>query len=135
MRELIFIVVESFYKKAVYDVLIGYHFEKFRDPHLLSHHLERITTFWEMQLTGGITKPLEGPGFRLLLTHLQMGLKKGEIGRWVILFHQTLDELEVFFKTNGNEMEKEEITAIVIEWKTKIDFFKERFNSHPMMFK
>jgi truncated hemoglobin YjbI len=134
MRELIYIVVEAFYKKAVYDVLIGYHFEKFRDPEVLNHHLERLATFWEMQLTGQVTKPLEGEGFRLLFTHLVLGLKKGELGRWIVLFHQTLDELVNEFKKQATTEEAQEIELIAKVWKEKIDFFKMRFESHPQMF-
>lgn len=134
MRELIYIVIETFYQKAVYDVLIGYHFEKFRDPEVLKHHLERITTFWEMQLTGEVTKPLEGPQFRLLLTHLQLMIKRGELGRWIVLFHQTLDDLEEQFRRDASAEELEQIKLIVVEWKKRIAFFEERFKSHPQMF-
>ncbi len=59
MHELMYIVVEAFYRKAVYDVLIGYHFEKFRDPVYLEEHLKRIATFWEMQLSGKTSQKLE----------------------------------------------------------------------------
>lgn len=135
MRELVYIVVEAFYKKAVYDVLIGYHFEKFRDPEVLEHHLQRLATFWEMQLTGQITVPLEGPQFRLMMTHLQLSLKRGEVGRWIVLFHQTLDELEEQFRTQASAEELAEIQLITSEWKKRIAFFKERFESHPQMFR
>lgn len=134
MRELIYIVVESFYKRVLSDILISYHFEKFRDPEVLAHHLDRLTVFWEMQLTGEITKPLEGPGFRLLFTHLELGLKKGELGRWIVLFHKTLDELVIEFEKQAPEEETNEIRLMVELWKQKIDFFKVRFESHPMMF-
>lgn len=135
MRELIFIVVESFYQKAINDVLIGYHFARFRDPEYLAQHLERITTFWEMQLTGKVTKPLEGKQFQLLFSHLQLGLKRGELGRWIVLFHKTLDELEEQFRTQATPAELAEIQLITAEWKKRITLFEERFKSHPMMFK
>lgn len=134
MRELIYIVVETFYQKAINDVLIGYHFAKFRDPEVLGHHLERITTFWEMQLTGAVTRPLSGPQFRLLFTHLQLMLKRGELGRWIVLFHQTLDELEEQFRKEASAEELEQIQLITLEWKKRIAFFEERFKSHPQMF-
>lgn len=134
MRDLIYIICESFYKKAVFDVLIGYHFEKFRNKEVLDHHLERITSFWELQFTGAISKELEGPGFRLLFTHLTLNLKKGELGRWIVLFHQTLDEVEKDFIDNGTDLQAQEIKIIVKEWKKRIEFFRQRFESHPMMF-
>ena len=137
MRDLIFIVIENFYKKAIDDVLIGYHFSKFQNPTLLAHHLERITTFWEMQLTGQATKPLEGESFRLLFTHLQLNLKRGELGRWIVLFHQTLDEMVTIFEAETQNHESEELSQIKMishEWKKRISLFEERFLSHPMMF-
>lgn len=130
MRELIYAVVESFYEKATNDVLIGYHFARFRDPATLNHHLERITTFWEMQFTGQITRALEGNPFRLMLTHLQLNIKRGELGRWVVLFHQTLDELEKAVTPEELEI----VAPMVAEWKKRIAFFEERFKSNPQMF-
>lgn len=126
MRDLMYIVVEAFYKKAVYDVLIGYHFEKFRDPEVLEHHLQRLASFWEMQLTGKVSQKVDKP-FHLMFTHLQLGLKRGELGRWIILFHQTLDELLA-------EDPSEDMKMIVDEWKKRIAFFEERLKSHPDMF-
>lgn len=131
MRELIYAVVESFYEKATSDVLIGYHFAKFSDPDVLAHHLERITSFWEMQFTGKMPEALQGEKpFRLLMTHLQLHLRPGELGRWIVLFHQTLDSLE---KALSPE-ELESVHPLVVEWKKRIAFFEERFKSHPHMF-
>ncbi|MDD4973296.1 MAG: hypothetical protein PHY93_03050 [Bacteriovorax sp.] len=120
MRDLIYSVVEAFYDKATRDILIGYHFDKFSEPQVLAPHLERITSFWEMQLTGSTSVPLVGP-FHLLFTHLQLKIKRGELGRWIILFHQTLDTLEI--DSELSEM-----------WKQRITLFEERFKSHPQMF-
>jgi hemoglobin len=133
MRELIYIVVETFYKKVIGDVLIGYHFEKFRDPEVLEHHLQRLTSFWEMQLTGKMTVPLD-KGFHLLFTHLQLRLNRGELGRWILLFHQTLDELQAEFDKNAPADEAKEMKLVTDEWKERIAFFEERFKSHPQMF-
>ncbi len=134
MRELIYIVVEAFYQKATKDILIGYHFAHFNDPGVLGPHLERITGFWEMQLTGKVSRPIEGKQFQLLFTHLQLGIKRGELGRWIVLFHQTLDELEAEFQKQAPE-DLAQIQMISIEWKKRIAFFEERFKSHPHMFK
>lgn len=134
MRELIYIVVETFYQKAMKDILLGYHFAHFRDPLILGPHLERITSFWEMQLTGKVSQPIVGKQFQLLFTHLQLGIKRGELGRWIVLFHQTLDELENEFRTQAPE-ELADIQQLAILWKERIAFFEERFKSHPQMFK
>lgn len=133
MRELIYIVVEAFYKKVIGDVLIGYHFEKFRDQEVLEHHLQRLTGFWEMQLTGKVSVPLD-KGFQLLFTHLQLRLNRGELGRWILLFHQTLDELQAEFDKNAPAEEAAEMKLVTDEWKKRIAFFEERFKSHPQMF-
>ncbi len=126
MRAIIFSIVQAFYQKATNDILIGYHFNKFNEPEILNHHLERITSFWEMQLTGETSIPLE-KGFQLLFTHLQLNIKRGELGRWVLLFHQTLDEFESQNPLiNPNEL----CTA----WKKRIALFEERFRTHPKMF-
>ena len=134
MHELMYIVVEAFYKKAIYDVLIGYHFEKFRDPEVLEHHLQRLATFWEMQLTGKASKKLDKP-FHLIFTHLPLGLKRGELGRWIMLFHQTLDELQIETEKNENAKEAQDMQLFILEWKKRIEFFEARFKSHPDMFK
>ncbi|MFA6237492.1 MAG: hypothetical protein WC635_09220 [Bacteriovorax sp.] len=120
MRDLIYNVVKDFYKKAMADVMIGYHFYKFENPIVLEAHLVRLTSFWEMQLTGKTSELIQGPPFHLLFTHLQLRLKRGELGRWIILFHQTLDA-----------MTDDELSEV---WKERISFFEERFNSHPQMY-
>ncbi len=127
MRELIYRVVEDFYKVVIGDVLIGYHFEKFRDPDVLHHHLERLTTFWEMQLTGETASSIDRP-FHLLFTHLQLHIHPGELGRWIMLFHRTLDQLE-------KDLDHPNIKQMNDLWKNKIAFFEERFKSHPQMFR
>lgn len=126
MRNIIYKVVEAFYEKATKDILIGYHFDKFNEPHALVAHLERITSFWEMQLTGSTSVPLEGP-FHLLFTHLQLKIKRGELGRWVMLFHQTLDSLEKV----DDHPDLKDLNEV---WKQRIFLFEERFKSHPQMF-
>lgn len=127
MRELIYTIVKNFYKKATTDVLIGYHFVKFLDEEVLEKHLIRLTSFWEMQLTGTTTVPLDH-GFRLLFTHYQLNLKRGELGRWIVLFHQTLDEIE---KESGHP----EMKKFCDVFKQKIKFFEDRFLSAPDLFK
>jgi truncated hemoglobin YjbI len=127
LRELIYTTIEAFYKLAINDILIGYHFNKFSDDSLLAIHLERLTSFWEMQLTGSTSIPVEAP-FHLLFTHLQLKIKRGELGRWIILFHQTLDLLE-------QKNQHPQINELTELWKERIQFFEQRFISHPNMFK
>jgi len=135
MRELIYIVVENFYSKAINDILIGYHFKKFSEnPAILEHHLQRITSFWELQLTGKTTQPLQ-EGFRLLYTHYQLPLKRGELGRWVKLFHETLDALESDFKLENDLEDYREIIQLTDRWKQRIKLFEDKFLQAPQLFK
>jgi truncated hemoglobin YjbI len=127
MRELIYKVIKDFYSKATNDVLIGYHFYKFKDPEILEKHLIRITCFWELQLTGETTVQLD-EGFKLLYTHFQLNLKKGELGRWIILFHQTLDQLEA-------EIDHPNIPLFCHTFKERIKLFEQKFLMAPNMFK
>ncbi|MBP9681254.1 MAG: hypothetical protein KBD76_07605 [Bacteriovorax sp.] len=127
MRDLIFSIIESFYQKAINDIIIGYHFQKFNDPEVLAHHLERLSSFWEMQLTGTTSKTFDKP-FHLLFTHLQLNIKKGELGRWIILFHQTLEEYE-------SSINHPNMTLMSELWKKRIALFEERFIAHPQMFR
>ncbi len=87
-REWIFKVVDSFYDKAKTDVLIGYHFRVIAD---FDTHIPRIASFWEIQLLGSPSRPLSEP-FDVMNIHVKMGIHRGEVGRWLLLFRKTLDE-------------------------------------------
>lgn len=106
-------VVESFYEKAVTDFLIGYHFRKIED---FDAHIPRIAAFWQLQLTGKTDRKHELP-FRLLEAHRPLGIKKGELGRWVVLFKQNLDK---YVRQKTLDPRLAEI------WKKKVDFFEEK---------
>ena len=131
MRELIQTVVTNFYKKAINDVLIGYHFRKFEDQEVLEKHLVRLTSFWEMQLTGTTSVPVDH-GFRLLFTHYQLNLKRGELGRWIVLFHQTLDELQDEVQA---EINHPNIPVFCEAFKQRIALFEQKFLTAPNLFK
>jgi hypothetical protein len=88
--------------------------------------LERLTAFWEIQLTGTTEIPLDKP-FHLLFTHLQLKIHPGELGRWIVLFHETLDSLEV-------KLDHPNIKIMNDLWKKRIAVFEERFKSHPQIF-
>lgn len=87
-QEWIFRVVERFYDKAKVDVLIGYHFRNIQD---FDAHIPRIATFWDLQLLGKTERPLSEP-FDLIKVHIPLHIKRGELGRWLVLFRKTLDE-------------------------------------------
>ena len=86
-NEWILRVVDSFYQKAKTDILIGYHFRIIKD---FDEHIPRIATFWELQLLGKSSRPIHEP-FDVMRLHLAMGIKRGELGRWLVLFRKSLD--------------------------------------------
>lgn len=96
----IHLVVESFYSKAIQDPIIGFHFRKIQefegaDPlkppiEAFAHHIPRIVNFWRMQLLE--EKNLEEIPFNLIKTHAYLGLKRGQIDRWLLLFIETINE-------------------------------------------
>lgn len=81
-------VVDRFYDKAKTDVLIGYHFRVIHD---FDEHIPRIAAFWDLQLLGKTSRVLTSP-FDVMNIHQKMGIHRGEIGRWLLLFRKTLDE-------------------------------------------
>ena len=87
-EEWILLVVSRFYEKAKTDVLIGYHFRVIDD---FNSHLPRIATFWETILLGHTSRPVTHP-FDVMNVHKRMGIHRGELGRWLVLFRKTLDE-------------------------------------------
>lgn len=87
-NEWIFHVVHSFYEKAKNDVLIGYHFRIIDD---FETHIPRIASFWDLQLLGKTQRTISEP-FDVMKVHIPLGIKRGELGRWLVLFKKTLDE-------------------------------------------
>lgn len=113
-NKLILKVVEDFYAKATQDFLIGYHFRNIED---FDSHIPRIAVFWEVQLNGKTEKKEELP-FNLISAHAPLGIKRGELGRWKLLFHETLEE-------NRDNLSDEEIES----WEQKVEFFREKLEA------
>jgi truncated hemoglobin YjbI len=110
-------VVEAFYAKATADILIGYHFRHVKD---FATHIPRIRAFWEMQLLGktdiAIVTPLD-----VLRAHVPLKINFGEVGRWVKLFTETLNETEL-----PSDLRK--------QWLEKISHFQGIFERSPLLF-
>ncbi len=130
MRELLQEIVTEFYKTATTDFMIGYHFRKIAteqsaDPlsppiEAFSDHIPRITTFWEIQLTGKTDQEYEP--FDLISIHKKLSIRKGEVGRWVLLFKQTLENY------------RDDQPELVSKWEEKIAEFEKRFLKSPILF-
>ena len=89
--------VRSFYQKAIDDILIGYHFNHIKD---FESHLLKIIAFWKWQLLK-VDYPKDLPPIELMQTHLYLKIKKGEVGRWVKIFIETIKDkkLEADFES------------------------------------
>jgi len=130
MREAIEKIVTEFYEKATTDFLIGYHFRKIattegKDPlsppiEAFSDHIPRITTFWEIQLTGKTDQ--EFAPFDLMTIHKNLSIRKGEVGRWMLLFKEVLES----HRTNEK--------SLVENWEDKLADFEEKFLKSPILF-
>lgn len=111
----IFKVVDNFYSKARYDVLIGYHFRNIPD---FDEHIPRIASFWDLQLTGKTERKITHP-FDVLNLHINMGIHRGELGRWLLLFRQSLKE----------ETEKHpEMSKLAEDWEERLKTFEGIFS-------
>jgi truncated hemoglobin YjbI len=110
-RDWILHVVHAFYQKAKDDVLIGYHFRIIKD---FDTHIPRIATFWDLQLLGSTLRPFTEP-FDVMKVHIPLQIKRGELGRWLLLFRKTLDE---------ETASRPEFTALKELWLTRLKFFE-----------
>ena len=135
-------IVEKFYREAVKDFLIGYHFRKIQEvpsekilyPELsaFSKHIPRIINFWEIQLIGSnkdSKKRSHEKPFNLISSHAYLNIRKGELHRFTLLFNQTI---ETFIKEEKN-LTKEEFDLLK-KWKEKLDFFKQSFLDSKTIF-
>ena len=85
-------VIKSFYAKATKDIIIGYHFRHIDN---FETHLPRIIRFWSVQLIkmdGTIKKEILEAGVPtdIINKHVYLKVKKGEVGRWILLFQTQL---------------------------------------------
>jgi truncated hemoglobin YjbI len=113
-NEWIFRVVDAFYQKAKTDILIGYHFRIIAD---FDEHIPRIASFWELQLFGKASRELKEP-FDLIKVHIPLGIKRGELGRWLLLFRKTLKEETL------SHPEFEDLSKL---WEEKLQHFEKIF--------
>ena len=111
----IFKVVQAFYHKAKDDVLIGYHFRIIKN---FETHIPRIAAFWELQLQGSTQRPLTTP-FDIMKVHIPLKIKRGELGRWIVLFKKTLDE-EILLHPEFKDFKE--------LWLTRLIFFEGVFS-------
>lgn len=84
-------LVRAFYGKAMRDPVIGWLFTDVARLDL-DAHVPRIAAFWETVLLGA--KSYDGTPFEPhARLHAKANLRAGHFGRWLALWHETLDEL------------------------------------------
>jgi truncated hemoglobin YjbI len=120
-------VVEDFYTKAIKDIFLAHHFRKiessvahdFLDPNLGSFkdHIPRIVHFWEVQL---LRDKISGERFELLRVHQELGIRRGELGRWINLFNETLKD------------HKAKNPSFIELWEQKVQHFQAIFERSPI---
>ncbi len=113
-------IISDFYQQALDDVFIGYQFRKIED---FPSHVKKIAAFWKNQLYPELYPPVAEIRFRA--KHLPLNLNIGELGRWIVLFHQTLDQWSA---QHGEVIE-------INRWKDKVENLKQMLLSHPQMFR
>ena len=111
-------VVKAFYDKAKSDILIGYHFRHIRDFDL---HIPKIQRFWYLVLLP--LSPEEkksviqkGVPKNIVQSHEYLKVKRGEVGRWVKIFIETLDSFD-----------SEDSKNLIHAWKIEIRRFEKIF--------
>ena len=114
--DLILEITNSFYDKVKVDIMIGYHFRFIED---FDEHIPRIAQFWHLQLNGEVIDRTQLP-FNLLDVHKNMGIKRAEVGRWITLFTQNLDE---FYAANKISEEHK------MKWLEKVELFKTKIEA------
>ncbi len=114
-------IVTDFYTLATTDVMIGYHFRKIATSEgihplkppidAFASHIPRIVNFWEIQLEA---KPIQADSFDLIKVHKALGILPGELGRWIKLFKDILNNYD-------------QSHELIIKWNEKINLFEKIF--------
>ena len=117
-------VVIHFYNLAKNDILIGYHFRHIKD---FDSHIPKIQRFWYLVLLdlSSEEKKLiinKGVPKNIIQSHEYLKIKVGELNRWILLFHQTL------------EFYQDESPEFINTWKSEIDKFKKIFLNSKTLF-
>lgn len=113
--EWIFSVIQKFYDQARDDVLIGYHFRNIQD---FDEHIPRIVSFWELQLLGKASREISEP-FDVINKHIPLGIKRGELGRWLLLFRKTLNDQTLLYP---------DMMKLSKLWESKLESFEKIFS-------
>jgi hypothetical protein len=111
-------VVLRFYQRCLQDFLIGYYFQGKSD--FFTKNIPRLQSFWFRDLAKSLGLNYAKQEFaienlQLLRPHLPLNLKRGEIGRWSLLFQETLTDFPALPK------------SVLFVWKERIEFYRNLF--------
>ncbi|EQC51495.1 hypothetical protein [Bacteriovorax sp. DB6_IX] len=122
-------LVRAFYEVAINDVFIGYHFRKISKNSTLESklgdfesHIPNVVDFWAHQLIPGHKRRENAPN--ILKLHTYLAIRKGELGRWLLLFREKLNQ---FASKEQNSPEESEFYQ---SWNKKVDLFEKAFQEH-----
>lgn len=106
------IMVNEFYMQVKEDHLLGPVFERVVQGNW-TPHLEKMYSFWETILFN--VNKYNGSPFR---KHIPLNIQKEHFDRWLLLFHQTIDEH--FVGQNAEEVKKRsQQMGIMFEYKLR----------------
>jgi truncated hemoglobin YjbI len=114
MKEIIREVVTKFYKNAMNDILIGYHFKSILQN--FDEHIETITIFWMQHLD--LEQKDNHIKFNLIKSHAPLKATTGQLKRWIMLFNNQIDQAK------SNQLIS---LALARKWKEKISVFEKVF--------
>ncbi len=115
-RNDIYIIVDDFYKKLLYDEEMKHFFEKFKDDNSLQKHLNILVDFWDNVLfySGTYNK-------NAMLPHIELNKTKPfqmqHFNLWLHHFYASIDNN---FKGEISEIAKNRATSIATVMKLKI---------------
>ena len=115
-RNDIYILVDEFYKKLIYDEEMKHFFEKFKSDIDLQKHLNVLVDFWDNVLfyTGTYNK-------NAMLPHIELNktkpFQKQHFELWLKYFYEAVDNN---FKGETSEIAKNRATSIASVMKLKI---------------
>ena len=120
-------IIDEFYEIAKNDIIIGYHFRHIEN---FDTHLPKIYQFWALQLlrlnkTEKVAHTRGTSTSNLIEKHLYLKIKKGEVGRWVLLFQQVLEK---------NINTDNDLKKLNKEWVAKTERFHQAFLNSKKLF-
>lgn len=91
MYKIIEKIIFNFYRTAIEDILIGYHFRKIKN---FEEHIPHIAAFWTARLFPDEKQEI-ARSYNFIKAHAPLGIKRGEIDRWLVLFAESLENEEI----------------------------------------